>query len=78
VDGLIEALGYQDDHNVRLAAATALGRMGDSRAAKPLVNLLEDKSENVRWYASQALEAITGDSFGEDITQWEHTVSQSN
>jgi HEAT repeat protein len=139
VDGLIEALEYQDDHNIRLAAATALGRIGDPRAvdplisaledqprvrevaamalgeigdpravesliraledadwelrsmiakslgkigdprtAKPLVNLLRDKSENVRWYASQALEAITGESFGEDIAQWEHIISQSN
>lgn len=36
VNGLIEALSYQDDHNIRLAAASALGRIGDSRAVNPL------------------------------------------
>jgi HEAT repeat protein len=137
VDGLIEALGYEDDHNIRLAAASALGRIGDTRAVKPLivalddrlrvkevaaqalgeigdpvavepliatlgdenwevrstvakalgkigdprakkplVNLLNDKSENVRWYASQALETIAGESFGEDIDQWEQKDNQ--
>ena len=134
VNGLIEALSYQDDHNTRLAAASALGRVGDSqavdplidaleddqlgvieiaslslgeigdsraveplinalgdenwevrsslakalgkigdnRAIQPLINLLKDKNENVRWHAVQALEAITGESNGEDITKWEH------
>jgi HEAT repeat protein len=43
VDGLIEALGYQDDQNVRLAAASALGRIGDTRAVKPLISALEDQ-----------------------------------
>lgn len=43
MDGLIEALGYQDDHNIRLAAASALGWLGDSRAVKPLIYLLKDK-----------------------------------
>ena len=137
VVGLIEALGYQDDHNVRFAAALALGRVGDSRAVnplisaledqprvreaaakalgeigdpsavrnliaaledadweisstiakalgkigdpratKPLINLLRDKSKNVRWPASQALNAVTGESFGEDVSKWEKFVKQ--
>lgn len=137
VDGLIEALGYQDDHNVRLAAASALGKVGDSRAVtpligalddrkrvkeiaaralgeigdmraveplitqlhdenweirgtvakalgkigddhaiQPLISLLEDKNENVRWHAVQALEAITGKSYGENIFKWEQWIKQ--
>ena len=43
IDGLIEALGYQDDQNVRLAAASALGRVGDSRAVEPLLSALKDQ-----------------------------------
>ena len=43
VDGLIEALGYRDDHNVRLAAASALGRIGDPRAVDPLISALDDR-----------------------------------
>jgi HEAT repeat protein len=57
VDGLIEALGYQDDHNIRLAAATALGRIGDSRAVDPLVSALEDQPR-VREVAAMALGEI--------------------
>lgn len=125
VDGLIEALNYPDDHNIRLAAASALGsvgdaravdpliaaldeqqgmnemaalalgeigdpraveplnstlgdenwevrssaakalgKIGDKRAVDPLINLLRDRNENVRWHTLQALEAITGESYG--------------
>jgi HEAT repeat protein len=135
VKGLIEALGFQDDHNVRFAAASALGqigdplavdslilalndrqrvkemaalalgeigdlrsveplitaledvnwevqgavakalgKIGDNRAIQPLINLLKDKSKNVRWHAAQALEAITGESYGEDIFKWEQLI----
>jgi HEAT repeat protein len=137
VDGLIEALGYKDDHNVRLAAASALGRVGDTRAVDPLIDalddrlvvkdvaaqalghigdrraveplltalddedweirstvakalgkigderaiqpllcLLKDKYEIVRWHATQALEVITGESFGDDIAKWEEITQQ--
>ncbi len=38
INGLIEALDYQDAHNIRLAAASALGRLGDSRAVNPLMS----------------------------------------
>jgi HEAT repeat protein len=57
VNGLIEALGYQDDHNVRLAAASALGRVGDSRAVEPLIAALEDQAR-VREVAIIALGKI--------------------
>jgi HEAT repeat protein len=57
VDGLIEALGYQDDHNVRLAAATALGRIGNSRAVDPLISALEDQPR-IREVAVMALGEI--------------------
>jgi len=135
VNGLIKALSYQDDHNIRLSAASALGKVGDPRAAnplivalddrrrvrevaalalgeigdlsaveplitalddenwevrctaakalgkigdklaiQPLISLLKEKSEIVRWDAVQALEAITGESYGEDITRWEKLI----
>jgi HEAT repeat protein len=130
VDGLIDALGYQDDQNVRLAAASALGKLGDSKAVDPLINafdddsivkevavislgeigdskavlplisLLEDENwegrtsavkalgkigdtravkplldilkgnnQTLKWIAEKALETITGESFGEDVTK---------
>jgi HEAT repeat protein len=57
IDGLIEALGYQDDHNIRLAAASALGRIGDTRAAKPLIAALNDR-RRIKEVAAQALGEI--------------------
>jgi HEAT repeat protein len=60
VNGLIEALDYGDDHNIRLAAASALGRIGDSRAVDPLIDALDDQ-QGVNEVAALALGEI-GDS----------------
>lgn len=57
VDGLIEALDYQDDHNIRLAAATALGKIGDRRAVDPLIAALDDQGR-VKEVVVQALGEI--------------------
>lgn len=43
IDGLIEALSYENDHNIRLSAASALGKIGDPRAVEPLIDALEDQ-----------------------------------
>jgi HEAT repeat protein len=45
VGGLIEALNYEKDHNVRLAAASALGKIGDDQAVEPLIDALDDRRE---------------------------------
>lgn len=45
VEGLIEALNYENDHNVRLAAATALGKLEEDRAVEPLIDALDDRRE---------------------------------
>ena len=60
VGGLVEALGYEDDHNVRLAAASALGRIVDKRTVKSLIKALDDR-RRVKEVAAQALGEI-GDS----------------
>jgi HEAT repeat protein len=45
VEGLIEALNYEKDHNVRLAAASALGKLEDAQAVEPLIEALNDRRE---------------------------------
>jgi HEAT repeat protein len=57
IDGLIEALNYPDDHNIRLAAASALGKVGDSRAVDPLITALDDQ-QGVNEVAALALGEI--------------------
>ena len=41
INGLISALGYAKDQRVRWSAADALGEIGDARAVKPLIAVLE-------------------------------------
>jgi HEAT repeat protein len=57
IDGLIDALGYQDDHNIRLDAASALGRIGDEKAVDPLIIALDDEPR-VREVSAKALGEI--------------------
>jgi len=47
VKGLIKALAYRKDSNVRRAAACALGEIKDARAVKPLIAALKDKDWDV-------------------------------
>ena len=55
VEGLIAALSYQKDANVRRGAAVALGELGDQRARKPLSIALEDDDNDVRSAAAAAI-----------------------
>ncbi|MGA7076414.1 MAG: HEAT repeat domain-containing protein [Halobacteriota archaeon] len=57
VDGLIKAL---DDTSaeVRIKAAYALGKIGDSRAVEPLIRALDDAAPEVRTGATYALGEI--------------------
>ncbi len=43
IKGLIKALGYEQDSDVRKAAANALGEIGDTRAVEPLIAALKDQ-----------------------------------
>jgi len=54
VGGLIKALRHEK-HDVRQAAARALGRIGDARAVEPLIAALKDKYFKLRETAAWAL-----------------------
>ena len=62
VEGLKKALAYKQQAQVRVAAAQALGRVGD-RAEKPaLTSALEDEDVQVRIAAAEALARAAGSS----------------
>jgi HEAT repeat protein len=61
VKGLIKALGYEKESDVRESAAEALGAIGDSRAVEPLIKALNDADSDVRESAAVGLGKI-GDS----------------
>ena len=58
VKGLIKALGYQKDEQLRQLAAEALGQTRDARAVKPLITALDDTDAKVRRAAAEALGQI--------------------
>jgi HEAT repeat protein len=53
-DQLIEQLG-EDDPEIRRASAAALGSIGDAQAIEPLLKLLPDASNLVRFHAASSL-----------------------
>jgi predicted xylose isomerase-like sugar epimerase len=55
IKGLIEALGYGKDANIRRDAAKALGEINDARGVEPLIDLLEHE---VWWIRKGAAEAL--------------------
>jgi bilin biosynthesis protein len=58
VDGLVQALQYKKDWEVRRDAAMALGKIKDERAVQPLEYALVDKAEHVRRSAVKALTSM--------------------
>lgn len=60
LEGMIKALGYQQDSPVRFDAVQALGRPAEARAVEPLMGALHDRDEDVRDLAANALQAIAG------------------
>lgn len=60
IKGLIEALGYEKDVQVRREAAYVLGKMGNASAVEPLIKALQDPDNYVRRQAADAL-GIIGD-----------------
>jgi len=56
-EGLLKALHFQEDHNVRFEAASALGETGDSVFVEPLIQALDD-NERVKEVAIRSLGLI--------------------
>ena len=58
IEGLIKALNYKKNDEVRKAAASVLGEIGDASAVKPLINVLKFENEYLRRSAAEALGKI--------------------
>ena len=75
-DALVKALGNPTS-GVRNGACQALGELKDARAIEPLVAVVAGDMENlVRFQAGRALNAITGQTFGEDGKKWQTWFAQ--
>lgn len=71
VDLLIYALKDKKSY-VRRGALRGLGNKKEPRSVAEIVNLLEDKDPMVGYEAMEALEAITGNKFGDNLWQWQN------
>lgn len=70
LDALISALKHED-LGVRISAAEALGDKKDPKAISPLITGLKENEETVQEAFIKALESITGEDFGQDLSKWE-------
>ena len=53
-----------------------MGKIENDRATQPLINMHEDKSENLRWHVVRSLKEITGELYGMDITKLEQMIDE--
>ncbi len=66
------------DVAVRCGAANALGRLGDPRTVKPLLERLRDRNPGVRHGASGSLYQLTGQDLSDDeYESWEEWYERS-
>lgn len=70
VGPLIEAVSTDDDADVRMTAATALGQYPQMRVYHALVGALDDNTFGVVQAARRSLSTLTGYDFGNDGSLW--------
>ncbi|MFH0964664.1 MAG: HEAT repeat domain-containing protein [Planctomycetota bacterium] len=75
VDPLIEALSTSE-RGVLWSVVSTLGTIGDPRAVRPLVRLLEGETPE-QGAVVEALEAITGKRFGTNVAKWCAVASEA-
>lgn len=76
VEPLVAAL-YDEDKNVRDAAASALWKIRDARAVEPLIADLADERKGIREAVAMALK-ITRQDLGEDPAKWQEWWEKNN
>lgn len=67
---LIEAMVEDEDVDVRMAAATALGQYRERGVIEALIRGLDDRSLGVAVHARRSLNILTGENFGTDPVAW--------
>ncbi len=76
IELLSAAATTDSDADVRMAAARALGEMGDRRAVAALGQMLEDRDPAMQYRAVASLQQVTGQDLGNDVNAWIDYVKQ--
>lgn len=61
----------------RSDAAYALGKLNQAAAIEPLIAALKEKDEGLRKESAKALSRMTGQDFGENVTDWQNWWEQT-
>jgi HEAT repeat protein len=67
---LANVLRTEQDIDVRLAAAEALGKIKSPEAIQALVVALDDRDPALQYVGVQAMKSITGQDYGPDVQAW--------
>jgi hypothetical protein len=73
-----QALASDVDGDVRLAAAEALGDIGDRSGVAALGSVLEDKDPAMQYRAVASLKKCTDQDFGDDVNRWREYVQNES
>jgi HEAT repeat protein len=70
VSKLESTLRSDNDIDVRLAAAEALGNIKSPQAIQALVVALDDRDPALQYVGVQSMKSITGEDYGPDVQAW--------
>jgi HEAT repeat protein len=78
IRALSDLLANDRSADVRLAAARALGRLGDPAATTALAAALEEGDPAMQFRAVQSLRSVSGRDFGNDANAWREFANGGN
>jgi HEAT repeat protein len=75
VASLAKTLREDQDEDVRLAAAQALGRMKSPEAIQALTVALDDRDPAMQYVGVQSMKSITGKDYGPNVQTWRQVAA---
>jgi HEAT repeat protein len=72
---LAKALREDQDQNVRLAAAKALGSMKSPEAIQALTVALDDRDPAMQYVGVQSMKSVTGKDYGPSVEAWRQVAA---
>jgi HEAT repeats/PBS lyase HEAT-like repeat len=78
IGSLANSLRTDEDVDVRLAAAEALGKTKSREAIQALIVALDDRDPALQYAGVQSMKSITGEDYGPDVQAWRQVASGGN
>jgi HEAT repeat protein len=75
VASLANSLKTDEDIDVRLAAAEALGQIKSPEAIQALTVALDDRDPALQYVGVQSMKSITGEDYGPDVQAWRQVAA---